>query len=226
MEQEIKFSKSDFWASLVIGEITSWLFIAIIKSLGLKIPFLFSLPIIFPILCVLGLYIAYLIAKKIAVIYQIAKFILVGGFNTLVDWGILAFLIFVFRNYFFIYPEDAFIKISLATIVYYSIYKSTSFIIAAINSYFWNKFWTFKRASTEKMGKEFLQFFIVTFIGFLFNVSIASAVFNMIKPFDGLSLDQWGIAAAVVATVFSMVWNFIGYKFIVFDDKKQLTVNS
>jgi putative flippase GtrA len=215
----IKFSKSDFWASLAIGEISAWLIIAVINNLGVKFPYLSFLPVVFPILCVGGLYIAHLIGKKIAIIYQIAKFVLVGGFNTLADWGILAFLIYFFRLYLSHDSKDLLFSVGVFTIAYYSLYKSISFIVAAANSYFWNKLWTFKRESTEGMGKEFGQFFIVTIIGFLLNVFIASAIFKYIAPFDGLTADQWGIVSAVFATIISMVWNFLGYKFIVFDAK-------
>lgn len=219
MDSTIKLSKSDFLASLIIGEISAWLIIAVVNNLGVKIPYLFSLPIVFPALCVAGLFIAYLIGKKIPVVYQIAKFVLVGGFNTLVDWGILAFSIYFFRLYLFHDSKDLLFSIGVFTIAYYSLYKSLSFIVAAGNSYFWNKFWTFKREATEGMGKEFGQFLVVTFIGFLLNVFIASAIFKYIVPVSGLTLDQWGIVSAVFATAVSMVWNFLGYKFIVFDAK-------
>lgn len=214
------FSRADIVVSLVVGELSAWLLIAIAKSLGIVGLFVWGLPIVFPLLCLFGLWIAALIAQKIAVIYQIAKFVLVGGFNTLVDWGILALMIFIFRRYFFIEPQDALVNIFIFGIVYYSLYKAISFIIAATNSYFWNKFWTFKREATEGMGKEFVQFITVTFIGFLINVGIASAIFKYIIPFGNLNIDQWAIVAAVFATVVSMVWNFLGYKFIVFDVKR------
>jgi putative flippase GtrA len=220
VSQLIKFSKNDFLASLIIGELCAWLILAMLRALEINIPFSTYLPVVFPVLCVISLYVAYLIAQKIAVVYQVAKFILVGGFNTLVDWGILAVLIFFFRNYLFIHAEDAFLNLGILTIAYYSLFKSISFIVAGTNSYFWNKFWTFKREATEGMAKEFMQFLLVTFIGFLINVGIASVIFNYVSPLASLTGDQWGIAAAVVATVFSMVWNFIGYKFIVFDVKR------
>lgn len=220
MNNEIKLSKNDIFASLAIGEISAWLIVSVVNNLGIRVPYIFYLLIIFPILCAGGLSIAYWLGKKIPIIYQIAKFILVGGFNTLVDWGVLALSIFLFREYFLIDSTDVFFSIGAVSIAYYSFYKSISFLVAAGNSYFWNKFWTFKRESTEEMGKEFGQFLMVTLIGFLLNVFIASVIFKYIAPFDGLTLDQWGIVSAVFATIISMVWNFLGYKFIVFDSKK------
>ncbi len=212
-------SKTDIIVALIVGELSAWLLIAIARSLGITNSAIWSLPIVFPLLCLVGLYVAALIAAKIAVIYQIAKFVLIGGFNTLVDWGVLAALIFIFRQYFLIDSRDTLVIVFAFGLAYYSFYKAISFIIAATSSFFWNRFWTFKRETTETMGQEFFQFIVVTFIGFLINVGIASLVFKFVHPFGGLNYDQWAIAAAVVATVFSMVWNFLGYKFIVFNEK-------
>ncbi|PJA63221.1 MAG: hypothetical protein CO161_02150 [Candidatus Portnoybacteria bacterium CG_4_9_14_3_um_filter_44_9] len=212
-------SKADIVVSLIVGELSAWLLIAIARSLGITSSAIWSLPIVFPLLCLLGFYVAARIAAKIAVIYQIAKFVLIGGFNTLLDWGILAALIFIFRQYFLVEPQDKLAVILTLGLVYYSFYKAISFVVAAVSSFFWNRFWTFKRETTESMSQEFFQFLIVTFVGFLINVGIASSVFKFVHPFGGLNYDQWAIAAAVVATIFSMVWNFLGYKFIVFNEK-------
>lgn len=232
MNQETKFSKKDLIVSLIIGEIAAWLILILAKGLlteatlnkvffGVGLTTFFkTLPVIFPIVCAVCLYIAYLISKKAHIIYQIAKFVLIGGFNTIFDWGLLTLAIFIFRNYLGIDSKDVLIVVFSLSIAYYSLYKSISFVLASINSYFWNKFWTFKRESAEKTGKEFVQFFIVTFIGFLINVGIASGIFKLVTPLAGLNNDQWGILAAVVATAISMCWNFIGYKFIVFEAKK------
>ena len=219
--QLISLSRRDIIASLIIGEICAWLLIAIIKSLSISVPALYALPVYFPVLCAIGLYLGYLIGKKIPVVYQLAKFVLVGGFNTLVDWGVLAFLIYLFSSYFFAGPQDTIFVVFGMTFVFYTMYKSISFVVASINSYFWNKFWTFKRETTENISKEFLQFFLVTIIGFLVNVVIASSIFRYMPPVAGLSVNQWSMLAAVVATAISMIWNFIGYKFIVFNAPKK-----
>lgn len=222
--------KTDLLLAAVIGEIAAWFLLvlgnviinpeAYDKFSGL----LYLLPIVLPVVCAVCFYIAFLISKKIPVIYQVAKFALVGGLNTLVDWGILAFLIFFFRKFFAAEPEGILFAVFSATIIFYSLYKAISFILATLNSYIWNKFWTFKRQSVETVSKELTQFIIVSIIGFLINVGIASGIFKFIAPVGGLNSDQWGIAAAVLATAISMIWNFLGYKFIVFDTKPTLRV--
>lgn len=216
----------------VIGEIAAWLLLVLSRALinpeaydkfsGL----LYLLPIVLPIVCAVCFYIAFLISKKIPVIYQVAKFALVGGLNTLVDWGILAFLIFFFRKFFITEPEGVLFIVFSVTIIFYSLYKAISFVLATLNSYIWNKFWTFKRQASESVSKEFTQFIIVSIIGFLINVGIASGIFKFMAPVGGLNSDQWGIAAAVVATAISMIWNFLGYKFIVFDVKPKSVFGS
>jgi len=219
--------KSDIIAVLVLGEIASWLILSVIKGflnpeLYAKISgtLIWALPIIFPIICLIFLYAAVLISKKIAVVSQVAKFILVGGLNTLVDWGVLSFLIFASKGAGLASNKVIF-EIFSVTIVYYTLFKAVSFIIATTNSYIWNKFWTFRRKTMETAAKEFTQFLVISIIGFLINVGIASFVFKFIATPGNLNLDQWGIIAAAMATVISMTWNFIGYKFIVFEVKKE-----
>ncbi len=219
--------RSDIIASLVLGEIAAWLILAVVKTIlplfyeQFRSLLLIGLPIVFPILCLIFLYLAFLIARRIVVIRQASKFVLVGGLNTLVDWGVLSFLIFAFQKYLNISSSDVIFSVFSLTIIFYSLFKAISFILATINSYIWNKFWTFQRRTTEKLSKEFLQFVVVSVIGFLINVGLASFVFKFISPFGGLNIDQWAIFSAAIATVVSMIWNFLGYKFIVFDTKSK-----
>ena len=46
--------------------------------------------------------------------------------------------------------------------------------------------------------------------------SVVFGVTTFIPPFFGLSPELWANLAKVAATGFSLIWNFIGYKFIVF----------
>jgi len=216
--------KSDVIAVLVLGEIAAWLIISVMKSLivielynKIRVFVFIGLPIIFPFLCLIFLYISFRIGKKNSTIRQASKFVLVGGLNTLIDLGVLSFLIFIFQDYFYINSKNVLFTIFSLTIIYYSLFKGISFILATINSYAWNKLWTFKRKTTEKTTKEFLQFFIISIIGFLINVGIASAFFKFMPPVAELNLSQWALVSAAIATAVSMIWNFLGYKFIVFE---------
>ncbi len=193
--------KSDIIISIIIGFLIGVLFLIIFKNVGAEIPYKWLLPIVFPFLTLLGIFLAAFIGRKLLIVWQAAKFLLVGALNTFIDLGVLNLLILIS---------------GIASGGLYSVFKGISFIIAVINSYFWNKFWTFKRSETIAPGNEFLQFFIVSVVGFSINVGVASLVVNVIGPQFGLIAEVWANIGAIVAAFCGMVWNFVGYKFIVF----------
>ena len=193
--------KIDIIVALVVGELIALLSLGIFKNLEVKTEWLFFVwPIFLPVFCLFCLWLASIIAKKIPVIWQVAKFVLVGVLNTIVDLGILNILILLS---------------GAATGLAYSLFKGVSFLCATVNSYYWNKYWTFEKKKTKNV-KEFLQFFIVSLIGFAINVGVASMVVNLISPQFGLSLKAWANVGAIIATFCAMTWNFLRYKFIVF----------
>lgn len=212
-QKEVHFNKADIIGSLAIGELSAWLLYIIGKVNAAELPLpqgivsTFStlqgalmLAVALPILSVLGLYVAYFLAKFVKIIYQAAKFALVGVLNTFVDLGILNLFILL-------------TGISAGTS--YSMFKGVSFVVAALNSYVWNKWWTFE-SKREKMGKEFSQFMIVSVIGFFLNVGTATLMVNVIGPQFGLAPALWANVGALAGTAVVFIWNFVGYKFWVF----------
>lgn len=211
----VAWTKTDLISALIIGEMVAWLTYTILRTLefdtaiyqtmidllGFKIHLGLLLAVIVPIAAAACLYIASLIGKKVPVVFQAGKFVTVGISNTLIDWGVLNLQILL---------------TGITAGLFYPVFKGVSFLIAIINSFLWNKFWTFKKGETEKAGKEFLQFLIVSGVGLGINVGIASLAVNVIGPQAGISPKVWATVGALIATMFSMVWNFLGYKFIVF----------
>jgi len=196
--------KKDLLLSAIVGLISAFLIWPIMKNL--PIPQISPLYIIvaLPMLCVIGMIAALTLGKVLRIIYQLAKFVLVGALNTFVDWGILNLLMFL---------------ANVSQGPEYSVFKGCSFLVATMNSYFWNKFWTFEKESqpAKKMtGKEMLQFFIVSLIGFGLNVGAASLLVNVLGPQFGLDPKIWANVGALSGTLAGLVWNFIGYKLIVF----------
>ncbi len=200
--------KIDVISSLIIGELTAWLAVSVIKNLMPSFTYTWVLPVAFPFIFLFGLWLAFQIGRKIPLIWQAAKFLMVGVLNTLVDLGVLNFLMFVSGQ---------------SSGMPFQIFKTVSFLFAVINSYFWNKFWAFKKENEGKIevksGKEVLQFFIVSIIGWAINFGISYLVVNIVKPQFGISDKLWANIGAVSATGGNMIWNFIGYKFIVFRQK-------
>jgi len=133
-------------------------------------------------------------------ISQFYKFILIGILNTLIDLGVLNGLIFL---------------TAVASGWEFSLFKGVSFAVAVTNSYFWNKFWTFRKKEGGGVV-EFSQFFIISVAGLGVNVGVASLLVNAIEPIGGVSPQIWANIGAVMAIGFSTIWNFVLYKFFVF----------
>jgi len=198
-------TKKDYLLSAFIGFSFSIFLIPILGNI-LKIKFDPTNPAYLVVILALialftvGLFIADLIARKIAVVMQIAKFGQVGLFNTFLDWGVVNLLMSataIFAGFWF------------------AIFNVISFVIANIASFFWNKNWIF--ASKEKdVAKGFVQFFVVSLVGMGVKVGIASLVVTVIGTQFGISKELWANVGLAFATAFSMIWNFLGYKFIVF----------
>jgi len=141
------------------------------------------------------------LGKKFLIIYQAGKFALVGALNTFIDLGILNILIWF---------------TGIATGLWYSVFKGISFLIATINSYFWNKHWTFEKGEKAFAPREFSKFLVVTIVGLGINVGIASIVVNVLGPQWGITAKMWATFGALTATLLAWVWNFFSSKFIVF----------
>lgn len=64
---------------------------------------------------------------------------------------------------------------------------------------------------------HFMVFAIVSMIGLLINITIVSVASNYLTGTKfGLNLDLLKNEAKIIATVASLIWNFIGYKLFVF----------
>ena len=144
------------------------------------------------------------LVKKYPVIPQFIRFALIGFMNFFIDLAVLNALMLASGR---------------SAGVYYTVFKSISFLCAVIFSYFFNKHWAFKDKKKTEQGKQFSQFLFVSIIGMIINVSTASIVVNAIAPrisFLTLSGKLWGNLGAVGGAATGLVWNFIGYKFWVF----------
>lgn len=211
----IRITKRDYEFALAAGLMIGLLLLPVLKTAS---PTLFDKLVLvivpfFVLATPLGLRIAFVIGKKIAIIYQIAKFGIIGVANVLVDLGVLALTILLFSTYFKIDAKQSL----LGAITFFSLFKSISFIIANINSYLWNKHWTFDQGSKKQTKSEFVQFFAVSVVGFLINVFVASVVFKMILGSLGdFSSGQLGLIGAAAGSIAGLAWNFIGYKLWVF----------
>ncbi len=131
---------------------------------------------------------------------QFFYFSSVGAVNTLIDFAVFNFLIFL---------------LGIGVGASYIIFRSISFLVAATNSYFMNKYITFQSKDIVHVV-QFGKFVTVTVVAFFTNVAVGYAIFSIFSKDSQINL----ILLANISTAFgifvSMGLNFFGYKFFVF----------
>lgn len=193
----------DIFFAVINGLIFAIFLPLIIESFGATIPEGWRVAsfVALPIITALGVIVGKLLSRFIGFMFQLAKFGIVGASNTAVDLGVLQILI-----------------IASGVHVGYTVagFKVISFTAAVINSYLWNKYWSFEKKETANERKEFVQFVLVSIVGLIVNAITFTLVFNIIGPAMGIQFAGLETIAAVVGTFTVLAWNFVGYKFIVF----------
>jgi putative flippase GtrA len=201
-------TQKDLLKGLGIGFFIGILFIIITKNVGqgiteifpwFKVSYFYLLPLIFPVLISIWLYVMSLFAKKIPVFWQIARFLTVGAFNASIYLGMLNLLMMIFA-------------IDAKNTLIYAIFIIFANCLAILNSYFWNKTWTFKK-DFKMEGKEFIKFFVITGIGVVINMAITVFFAKMIQSPGNLVS---GFVAPIIGILIEAIWNFSMYKLLIF----------
>lgn len=116
------------------------------------------------------------------------RFGIIGVLNTAIDFAIFAVLHGIFH-------------------VGYLEANVVAFFTASINSYFFNRRWTFRSTAVD-IHRELLQYVAVLAIGFFLN---EGALYILVSRFGILP-----IFGKVGATVLSLSWNFMANRFWTF----------
>lgn len=204
----ISYGRSEFYKGLILGLISAVFILIISGSLKTDITF-FRLLLQHEILIILALpglltvwiYAIYKIAHRSITVFQLGKFTAVGQANAAIDIGI--------TNLFIILTN-----IDAGT--YYLIFKCISFTCALVHSFIWNKFWSFECDDRTKVKRQFVMFAIVAVIALVVNVVSAHIIVNIIGPQWGLSSRIWASVGVLSSAVFSITWDFYGFKVLVF----------
>ncbi len=189
-------NKKDIFFAILAGLLVSWLAVDFLGALG------FIFVIAFPVLSVLGLWLTTYLGKRAKFIDEAGRFFLVGAFADVIDIKTYQFI-------FFLLPFPTFVK-------------AISFLVATIVKYWWNKHWAFnKEAELENkkivFDKQIILFFAVTLVGLGINV-VSFYFFDRIEA--GLEHRLWTEVSIILSALVSAIWNFLGYKFLVFKNDK------
>ena len=202
-------TKKDYVLISVIGLLLALLVLPVLKNLDVSF-WNFSLPAVFGLIIAAvaaanaGLFAADWLGQRIFFVWQFAKFAAVGALNTLIDLGILNVLL-------------AFSSVHAGW--GFAGFKAISFVVANVNAYFWNKHWVFVGTGNGRGTVQYAQFLAVSTIGLLLNDGAASLVVNFLARPENISAPLWANIGALTATFVSLIWNFLGYKFVVFKSK-------
>lgn len=129
---------------------------------------------------------------------RFAKFSIIGSLNFLVDIIILNSLSYItgFNKGFFA-----------------AVFSAISFLIANINSYYFNRKWTFKDNSENSRYKVFLT---VSIIGVFINVIVVYGFTEYLsQPY--FSDTVWMNISKIIATGLVVFFNYFSYKKYVFN---------
>ncbi|MEK7519794.1 MAG: GtrA family protein [Patescibacteria group bacterium] len=202
-------TRTDMFASIFLGAVIGALVPFILISVGVSVPLQNYLFLIFALLAPFGLFVAHRLSAFFAPLFQIGKFGIVGSSNFFIDLGILQLLIYLSGS---ASPKELFVL--FIPITTWTLYKMSSFLVASVNGYVWNKLWTFQDREGS-VTKEYTQYLVVSLIGLFIN-SVAFSIVFAFRP-EGSVETLWGTIGAVAGAFVGLFWNFLGYKFIVFN---------
>jgi len=142
------------------------------------------------------------------IVLQILRFCVVGGLNTFVD--VLAFNLLIWM-----FPiQDSGLLV---------IFNSLAYLIGAVNSFFWNKLWTFRQRS-EATNNQIARFALVTSLGIICNDAFLWLATTIFTPLSLTSI-LWVNVAKVCAIAGSVTVSYVGMRFGVFTKKEVIDVS-
>jgi putative flippase GtrA len=134
-------------------------------------------------------------------VVQFGKFLAVGTLNTAIDFGSLNLLSWLTGIY-------GGIRLAPTNLL--------GVLLALANSYLLNKQWTFKTPAHLHAGREVGHFVLVSLIGVSLNTALVVVLTRFMTPPVGLTPQLWENLAKALATGGALLWNFVGYKYLVF----------
>jgi len=202
--------KSDYRVAAIAGFFTGVFLLPVLYNLNLALPLrLPNISIIFiiPVLWVIGIWLGKILSRWFSMMAQFSRYTAAGFLSFAIDFGITNTLIFI---------------TGIAAGRWFALFKAMGYVVANINAYVWNKYWVFRqytpgeRITLRAVASQYGKFLIVSIIGFVINVSVASLVVDVIRPQFGFTEKAWANVAIIIATGISVIWNFAGYKLFVF----------
>lgn len=134
-------------------------------------------------------------------VIQFFRYCFVGGFATVVDWGVSSLLFYLF----------------FSGAGYAAFCNGISFVAGLLVNYFLSTFWIFKQSRMKNRFLEFLSFAAIGVVGLLLTIGITKCFAWALA--DMTSLYQ--IISKVVSTAVAFFWNFFARKYLLYTKKEK-----
>ncbi|KKT29967.1 hypothetical protein A3G55_03350 [Candidatus Giovannonibacteria bacterium RIFCSPLOWO2_12_FULL_44_25] len=210
-------TKKDYWIGAVVGFFTGLLALVMAFYLEISFPykeaaFLVGVPVFFAF----GVWLGGFLGRYYPFFEQFGKYVTAGFLSTLIDFTTLN----VVSNL---------TGITAGIVVGWV--NMPGFIIAVFNGYLWNKLWVFTtlKASPAAGGtaslaarasnglfSDFPKFLAITVGGLILNTVSIIIITTYIPAPAYFTPGRWLNLAKVLASILVIIWNFTGFKFIVF----------
>ena len=182
----------------ILDLIRSWDAISLFWFLVLWLLFL-------PTAVVVGLYFFYRVSvARWPIFFQIGKYGIVGWLNTFLFAGLVNFLVWL---------------TGIAEGFSVDLFAIIAFVLSSINSFYWNKFWTFEAKNTVDIKKEYIKFFVISAVMSLINTGVIHLLVNTIGAPQAIDAKIWVNIVIAITIPIAFFGNFLGYKIFVFKDK-------
>jgi putative flippase GtrA len=129
---------------------------------------------------------------------------MVGAMNTGVDWG----LFFLFNMLFRVSTGEA-------LVTHRALYLAANAIAVTagiLNSFIWNKRWTFSAGNSNRTRREAVVFVAVSVTSLGINTTGLWVLSHLITGTGMATVGVHKLGTSVV----TMTWNFLGYRFLAF----------
>ncbi|MFY9463224.1 MAG: GtrA family protein [Candidatus Sungiibacteriota bacterium] len=201
--------KIDYGIGGLVGFFAGVAMVPTAYAVGVHSPaILLALPWVGAACILFGVWLGGFLSRWMPVFAQLGKFGAVGIFNTAIDFGVLNLL-------------SRASGITAGFIL--GGVNMPGFAIAVVNSYLFNKLWVFKdNTKGEPFMHDFPRFFAVTFIGVMLNSGLVIFLTTYAPFLSGITPSVRLNLAKASATIVTLVWNFLGYKLIVFRKSSQV----
>lgn len=162
------------------------------------------------------------------IVKQIVKFGIVGGTSFVVDAGLsYVFTTKLWWHGALLSPHIGAKLLSLAPWLQHlpavswfqdgatagtTLMSAIASLLAMLNSFFWNRRWTFETRGREERLAQLQRFFVVAIIGYL----IQNAVFASLTAMTHTTAGSGVVLAKIPAAAIAAFWNFLGQRLYAF----------